>query len=142
MTDTCSGPCVDRRGALTAAAVAGLGVPLLAACGSDSGSASDTPSVPSGTVLTDTSSVPVGGGTVLADENVVVVQPTEGEFKAWSATCTHQGCKVSDVEDGEIICRCHVSHFSIEDGAPVSGPASTPLPEVAITVSGQDISLA
>lgn len=146
MTDQCSGPCIDRRHALTAAAVAGVGIPFLAACGGDSGpsTATDPSSAtgPSGSPLTTTAEVPVGGGTVLGEENVVVVQPAAGEFRAWSATCTHQGCQVSTVEDGEIICRCHSSHFSIEDGAPTAGPASAPLTEVKIKVTGKDIELA
>ncbi|NPC96278.1 Rieske (2Fe-2S) protein [Nocardioides sp. zg-DK7169] len=142
MTHSCSGPCFDRRGALTAAAVAGVGIPFLAACGNDSSGDVAVDTGPAGTSLTTTGSVPVGGGTIIDEEKVVVVQPREGEFKAWSSICTHQGCSVTAVEDGEIICRCHSSHFSIDDGAPVSGPASTPLPEVAIKVSGEDVQLA
>ncbi len=28
---------------------------------------------------------------MLTDEQIVLTQPTEGEFKAFSAVCTHQG---------------------------------------------------
>ena len=70
--------------------------------------------------------VPVGGGTVI-DQSVVVTQPAKGEFKAFSAICTHQGCTVGSVTDGQIVCPCHGSHFSIKDGSPVSGPAPSPL---------------
>ena len=84
--------------------------------------------------------VPVGGG-VVVDDKYVVTQPADGEFKAFSAICTHQGCPVGSVEDGEIVCPCHQSHFAIEDATPVSGPAQRPLEAVEFTESGDQIVL-
>ena len=52
----------------------------------------------------------------------MVTQPTEGEFKAFSAVCTHQGCLVASVSDGTINCDCHGSKFSIETGDAEAGP--------------------
>ena len=92
--------------------------------------------------LVRTADVPVGGGTVVADQDVVVVQPSPGEFRAFSATCTHQGCAVDEVSDGTIGCPCHGSRFAIADGSVVEGPAETPLPERGIEVSGEEIRLA
>jgi Rieske Fe-S protein len=92
--------------------------------------------------LTSTDDVPVGGGTVFADQDVVVTQPTAGEFKAFSATCTHQGCKVNKVENGVIACPCHGSKFAITDGSVKSGPAKKPLPAKSVTVDGDSIVLA
>ena len=92
--------------------------------------------------LATTSSIPVGGGTVFADKDVVVTQPTAGEFKAFSATCTHQGCKVKSVADGVIVCPCHGSKFAIADGAVTAGPAKSPLPEKSVSVEGDSIVLA
>ncbi len=79
---------------------------------------------------------------MFADQKVVVVQPSAGEFKAYSATCTHQGCAVKSVSDGLINCPCHNSNFSVADGSVSSGPATKPLPEVRITVDGDSITLA
>ena len=62
---------------------------------------------------------------MLTDDKLVVTQPTEGEFKGFTAVCTHQGCTVGRVEDGEIRCPCHGSRFSAEDGSVVGGPART-----------------
>ncbi len=73
---------------------------------------------------------------------MVVTQPTAGEFKAFSATCTHQGCAVKSISDGVINCPCHNSNFSISDGSVQSGPATQPLPAVEISVSGDSITLA
>jgi Rieske Fe-S protein len=155
---------VSRR-TVTGLATAGLSLPLLAACGDDEpGSASDpggsgsstgggtssTPTSPEtssgggggGDALASTSDIEVGGGTIFADEQVVVTQPSEGEFKAFNSTCTHQGCQVESVSDGTIHCPCHGSSFSIEDGSVQGGPASSPLEEVSISVEGDSIVLA
>lgn len=132
---------IDRRRAVAGAAAAGIGVPLLAACGGDEGGSGGSGGDSSGP-LTTTAEVPVGGGTILGDEEVVVTQPTEGDFKAFTSVCTHQGCQVGKVEEGQIICGCHGSEFSAEDGSVTKGPATAPLEEVPITVAGDQISLA
>ncbi|MFB8772571.1 Rieske (2Fe-2S) protein [Streptomyces broussonetiae] len=111
--------------------------------GDNDGDDADTGSTASpGQELTRTSDVPVGGGTIFKDEQVVVTQPAEGEFKAFSSVCTHQRCTVADVSDGTINCACHGSRFSIEDGSVQNPPATRPLPEKQITVDGNSIRLA
>ena len=89
--------------------------------------------------MAPTSDIPVGGGKILADQQVVVTQPTEGEFLAFSAICTHQGCPVAEVSQDGILCTCHGSRFAIEDGSVLAGPATEPLPEEPITVEGDTI---
>jgi len=155
---------LGRRHAIAGVAGLGAAAPLLVACGSEE-SPGTTPSEASdptsegggggggggngggGDGLTTAADVPVGGGTIFTDEKVVVTQPTEGDFKAFTAVCTHQGCLVSQVADGTIQCGCHGSQFSIEDGANVVGPSGTeagsvsPLAAVDITVEGDSISL-
>ncbi|MBB0246536.1 Rieske 2Fe-2S domain-containing protein [Streptomyces alkaliphilus] len=91
--------------------------------------------------LTRVSDVPEGGGVILGDERVVVTQPEPGEYRAFSAVCTHQGCVVSDISNGAINCACHQSSFSITDGSVLGGPATAPLPEQAITVEGDSVRL-
>ncbi|MEV7615670.1 Rieske (2Fe-2S) protein [Streptomyces sp. NPDC089799] len=101
-----------------------------------------SPSAAGGTALVKTADVPVGGGTILKAEKVVVTQPTAGSFKGFSAICTHEGCIVAKVENGTIDCPCHGSKFDITDGAVAHGPAQRPLPPRTIKVSGGEISLA
>jgi Rieske Fe-S protein len=86
--------------------------------------------------------VPVGGGIVLAGQNLVVTQPVAGTFKGFSATCTHQGCTVKDVAGGTINCPCHGSKFAVADGTPTAGPAKKPLAGKPVTVQGDSVVLA
>jgi Rieske Fe-S protein len=138
MTDPTKITTVSRRTLTGLAATAGVGLPLLAACGDNSDASTGSGSLP-----TSTSDIDVGGGAIFADEEVVITQPTKGEFKAFSAVCTHQGCLVASVSDGTINCPCHGSRFSIETGVPEAGSeAKSPLGEVKIAVQGDQISLA
>ena len=89
--------------------------------------------------LVAASEVPVSGGVVLGEQGVVVTQPSDGQFRGFSSTCTHQGCTLARVDDGLIQCDCHGSRFSIEDGTVANGPATQPLPEVAVTLDGDQV---
>lgn len=91
--------------------------------------------------LARTDEIPPSGGRVFRDEKVVVVQPSDGEFEAYSARCTHKGCLVSSVRDGTINCPCHGSRYRIEDGSVASGPAREPLPRERISVRRGTITL-
>lgn len=150
-----------RRTVVAAAGAAGLAA-ALTACGSGDNNSSDTVNTGSGSsgttgstgttqnsggsaggaALAKTSDIPEGGGKVFKDQGVVVTQPAAGTFKAFSSKCTHQGCAVGSVANGVIVCPCHNSHFSAEDGSVKQGPATQPLPAAKITVSGEDIKLA
>lgn len=147
-----------RRTVVAVVGVGGLTAALAACGGSNSGSAgqegstsdggSDAggqASAPSGTgkgtPLAKTSEIPKGGGVVFAGQKVVVTQPSAGEFKAFSAICTHQGCTVSEVKDGTIHCPCHGSRFRITDGSVAQGPAVQPLAATKVTVVGGEVTL-
>ncbi|MDA5145526.1 MULTISPECIES: Rieske (2Fe-2S) protein [Streptomyces] len=118
------------------------GAGAVALCTGCGGGGDDGSSASSGQELARTGDIPIAGGKVLADEKIVVTQPKKGEFKAFSAVCTHQGCIVSDVRDGTIDCACHGSRFAAADGSVVRGPATKPLPEKRITVEGNSVRLA
>lgn len=105
-------------------------------------SADESPDAPAEDALAATSDVPVGGGMVNTDANVVIVQPSQGEFKAFTATCTHQACPLENVENGEIVCSTtcgHGSRFAVADGSVTTGPASNALEEVPVSVDGDSI---
>ncbi|MEV6013434.1 Rieske (2Fe-2S) protein [Streptomyces sp. NPDC051976] len=155
-----------RRGIVAAAGGVGLAA-ALAACGSSDSSDnaksdSEAPAAPTttdagappsttdsanggggggGTTLGKSADIPVGGGKIYPDHKVVVTQPTAGQFKAFSATCTHQGCLVTSVSDGTINCPCHGSKFHVADGSVANGPASSPLATQKVTVKGDEVEL-
>jgi Rieske Fe-S protein len=147
-----------RRTILRGATIGGLALPLLAACGGGDEASSGTPgdasssasaggsdgsggSDSSGGSSVSATEVPVGGGVVLKDQKVVVTQPAKGDFKAFTAVCTHKGCTVAKVEGGLIMCPCHGSKFSIEDGSRKAGPAQAALASKKVTVEGDQISI-
>ncbi|MFD9077239.1 Rieske (2Fe-2S) protein, partial [Streptomyces lasiicapitis] len=97
---------------------------------------------PAAPELATTALLALARGKVFGAEKVVVTQPAEGEFKAFSSVCTHQGCTVREVDGGTINCPCHGSRFRVADGAVAGGPAPRPLPPRAIDVRGNSIRLA
>lgn len=131
---------ISRRTAVTGVGLAAVAGGVLTACGS--GGDEEKPPETTAGPLGKASEIPVGGGKVFAEQKVVVTQPAAGEFKAFSAVCTHQGCTVRDVTGGVIKCPCHQSTFAVADGAVQGGPATQPLPEKPIKVEGDQISLA
>jgi Rieske Fe-S protein len=140
------------RRAVLAGAAGIAAVSVMAACGDDGGTDSSAGSgsnnaggnggkTGGNSSLPKTTDVPVGGGVVVAAADVVITQPSAGQFKAFSATCTHQGCTVADVSGGTINCGCHFSKFSVTDGSVKNGPATQPLPEKKVTVTGTSIAV-
>jgi Rieske Fe-S protein len=152
-----------RRTVLTAAAATGA-AGVLGACGGDGSSdtasgADATTAAPETTTATPTTSptqqaqspatsaealakvsdVAVGAGVVNDSAKVVVTQPTQGQFKGFTAVCTHQGCLVDRVQNNVIFCPCHGSQYSAEDGSVISPPAPAPLSAVAVKVEGDSV---
>jgi nitrite reductase/ring-hydroxylating ferredoxin subunit len=135
---------VLRGACLVCVGVAGAGV--LAACGggsnsggSDAAGGSSSGGAGSGTIKT--SDIPVGGGKIFDSAKIVVTQPKAGEFKAFTAVCTHQGFLVGNVQGGTINCLHHGSMFNMTTGAVVGGPAPSPLAAKTVTVSGDTLTV-
>jgi Rieske Fe-S protein len=144
----------SRRTIVAAAGALGL-TGTIAACEHDNGAqgGADTPDTDTSdtktpdeetdtkedTTLAGTADIPEGGGVVFEEAKVVVTQPETGEFKAFTAVCTHKGCVVREVSGGTINCACHGSRFAIADGSVMNGPATEPLRERALTVDGDTL---
>lgn len=95
-----------------------------------------------GMVLGAASEIPVGGGKIYTAAKVVVTQPARGQYKAFSAVCTHVGCIMSEVANGTIDCPCHGGQFKVTNGAVVAGPPPSPLPARQVkVVNGQVVLL-
>lgn len=136
-------PPARRRTVIAAVGVAGLAA-ALAACGDsddDSGSGSQRDEQTGPRELGKAADVPEGGGTIFKEHKVVVTQPAAGDYKAFSAICTHNGCPVTSVSKGTINCDCHGSKFDITDGSVRRGPATKPLKAAKVSVSGGTITL-
>ena len=114
---------------------AGTAAPASSAAAGGASSSSAT------NALAATSKIPVGSGMIFPEPQVVVTQPTAGEFKAFSAVCTHMGCIVNQISNQTIDCPCHGSQYSITTGAVVAGPAPRPLPAKQIKITGDSIFL-
>lgn len=140
-------PCPSRRSVLRG--IGALGVVLvpglLAACsdgGSADGAGGGTTSETGASV--PVSEVPVGQARVVdaGGSRVVLAQPSEGEFVAFSARCTHQGTNVDAAEGLVLLCPNHGSRFDAGDGgAVVNGPATAPLEELSVTREGDRLVL-
>lgn len=141
------GPQGADSGARPATTPAGTGPAGAGSAGT--GSAPATGATPAGTgsggpaagALAQVADIPVGGGKIFDAAGVVVTQPQPGVIKAFSTTCTHRGCQVESVRGGTINCPCHGSRFNVADGSVAGGPATRPLPAVAVTVDGTAIKL-
>jgi len=142
--------CWSRRESLMVAGVAVAGTAGLTACGSEagdavasaassaaSGAASGAASAAGGAIAA--ADIPVGGGKVFDTLKVVVTQPTAGDYKAFSAVCTHQGCTVDGVANGVITCPCHGSTFDIATGEVKQGPATKALPTKSVSVGADGL---
>ena len=144
------GPAASRRSVLLSAGALGA-AGILAACGGDEPTGTNPP--PGGSTAAgpppppppprtiNTADIPVGGGLILEDRNLVVTQPTAGTFKAFNATCSHQGCQVAGVSDGKISCPCHGSQYSVVDGSVTRGPALRGLSAKKVTVDGDTLTV-
>ncbi|WP_283132847.1 Rieske (2Fe-2S) protein [Rhizohabitans arisaemae] len=122
-----------------------LGTAGLAACGAAL-SACSTGTVPAtlpgeikGKEIAKAADIPVGGGKVFSEWKVVVTQPTQGVFKAFTANCPHKGCAVNRVRDGAILCPCHGSEFAADTGERRKGPASGNLASFTVRVEGDGL---
>jgi cytochrome b6-f complex iron-sulfur subunit len=97
-----------------------------------------------GKAIAETSQVAPGSAVKFEESGspAVLVHLDSGDFVAYSAVCTHQGCTVA-YQNGQLACPCHGSVFDPANGAEVvAGPAPRPLPEIPVKVSGGEVFMA
>ena len=69
----------------------------------------------------------------------IVVRTAEGEYRAFTATCTHLACTVQYREDLQHIwCACHNGHYDLT-GKNIAGPPPRPLDAFQVNVSDGEI---
>ena len=89
------------------------------------------------------SDVPTGRALQFTDSNgdpAWLLHEPNGDFRAFSAICTHAGCAVS-LSGGEFVCPCHGGRYSAADGSVLGGPPPSPLPPLDIKVVDGDVRL-
>ncbi|EHR51587.1 Rieske Fe-S protein [Saccharomonospora marina XMU15] len=130
-------------------ATAAVGGTALAACGGEqsgptsSGGGEQQPTAGGqpGQNLTALSDVPVGGATAVTTpdgQDAIVSRPSANEVAAFSAICTHRGCKV-DPQGAQLHCPCHGSVFDAFTGEVRQGPADQPLPEIGVRIDNGQV---
>ncbi len=80
-------------------------------------------------------------GTIVRFGNkpVILLRTASGEFRAFSATCTHLDCTVQYRKDmGLIWCACHNGRYDL-NGRNVAGPPPRPLDEYRVLIQGDEI---
>ena len=98
---------------------------------------------------------PTGFVPVLAEDQLPEKTPTqakagdvpvllvryEGQIYALLDTCAHLGCSLAGghLHDRSIVCPCHGSRFSLEDGRLLNGPATFPEPHFEVRVHNGQI---
>lgn len=81
---------------------------------------------------------PLRGGWETREEAGFLVRAESGdEIVAFSARCTHAGCKVR-FKDDEFVCPCHGGKFS-KDGEPLAGPVNEPLHRLETRIENDSI---
>ena len=69
----------------------------------------------------------------------ILVRTTSGEWRAFSAVCTHLQCTVQYRADFERIwCACHNGQFDLS-GKNVAGPPPRPLDQYDVAVKGDEV---
>jgi thiosulfate dehydrogenase [quinone] large subunit len=132
------------------ATTTGTGAGTTSGAGTTTGTGTGTTSTtapgprPGGKLLGAATAVEVGSAVGFTDPYqgipAYVVQPQTGDFRAFSAICTHAGCTVSFVQSVEQFqCPCHGSIYSAVTGDVIQGPAPSPLPSIGVEVSGGDL---
>ena len=148
--------CVDRRAIIAALPGLILLPGVVAACSSSTPPAATSPAAESpaspaaspaapaeakGTQVAITE-VPVGAAVVVSGPPpYVVAQPTQGQFVAFSAACTHRGTTVKVDTGTTLKCPAHGSEFNADTGAVLKGPAASPLKSVPVVVDNEMLTI-
>ncbi len=145
---------LTRRGFLTASGLSAVAAALASACGGRGGDGPTSPGTPASGVtyangvvtipLTSAAGLAASGGYLITNAgtnnvvdasgrgpNVIVINTGNDTYRAFTSTCTHDNCTVSDFTNSRIHCACHDSYYDAT-GKNVAGPAPRPLTEYPV----------
>ena len=68
-----------------------------------------------------------------AKDPCIAVRTADGKLVAYSQVCTHLSCAVVyDKSEQSLFCPCHNGRFNLEQGTPIAGPPTRPLPRIKL----------
>lgn len=69
----------------------------------------------------------------------ILIRTADGNYRAFTAVCTHLGCTVQYRTDlHEIWCPCHNGIYNLQ-GRNISGPPPRPLAQYQVHIQGEDV---
>jgi Rieske Fe-S protein len=88
-------------------------------------------------MIVNAADVPLGGVHYFdypnSGEEALLLHLADGQFVAYSGTCTHLSCAVYwESDGGRLRCPCHDGEFSPQTGYPIAGPPNRPLPKIML----------
>jgi cytochrome b6-f complex iron-sulfur subunit len=92
-------------------------------------------------VAAKTSELPPNNGKVFAfgSRPAIVVRTPAGDWRAFTAVCTHLNCTVQYRSDMQMIwCACHNGMYDL-NGKVISGPPPRPLDEYTVHIRGEEV---
>src|SRR4051812_32048445 len=92
---------------------------------------------PTGRAITQAASVAPGAAVNFNDDSgrpAWLVHESSGDFRAFSAVCTHAGCTVQYDANAGFVCPCHGGRYDANSGAVLAGPPPTPLTRLPVSV--------
>lgn len=70
---------------------------------------------------------------------VILIRTEAGDFRAFSATCTHLDCTVQYKKElGVVWCACHNGKYDLS-GRNIAGPPPRPLDEYRVIIQGDEV---
>jgi thiosulfate dehydrogenase (quinone) large subunit len=127
----------------TSSTSAGTSAPLLGDPSAPGGAATLAPgstagaAAQAGTAIAKADRIPVGHALQFNDPGTGgpawLVHESPQTFRAYSAVCTHAGCRVDfDRPGNQFACPCHGATFDARNGQVTGGPAPSPLQAIAV----------
>ena len=98
-------------------------------------------SVPTSVVAAKVNELQPNQGKVFrfGNQPAILVRTADGQWKAFSAVCTHLQCTVQYRTDLEKVwCACHNGLYDL-NGANISGPPPRPLQEFKVATKGEEV---
>lgn len=98
-------------------------------------------SAPSSIVAAKVSELQANQGKVFrfGNQPALLVKTPDGQWKAYSAVCTHLQCTVQYRNDlQKVWCACHNGIYDL-NGAAIAGPPPRPLQEYKVSTKGDDV---